>query len=128
MANVDLKYSKEWMVLRELSQGYVVSSSLKSQTDASLNKKIFWFLFNGAAGVIEMIKEIYGEKAVEDFYKFLDYFISSPDTVGHYYHSYKMNEDLKQIKVATQGMRFDNYLRDLKKELIKIDQEKGRGI
>ena len=55
-----IQYSKEWKVLKELSKGQGLQELTQAQIDASLNRKINWFLYGGASGVISMIKEIYG--------------------------------------------------------------------
>lgn len=122
----EIQYSKEWKVLKELSKGQGLQELTQAQIDASLNRKINWFLYGGASGVISMIKEIYGNEALKEFYQFLDYFVSDPDTWGHYYHSDKINADAKTIEDATQGLDFKEYLEGLKKELIEQDKQKGR--
>lgn len=126
MTNEKFQHSKEWKILKELSKGRGLQELKRVQIDASLNRKINWFLYGGASGVISMIKEIYGDEALKEFYQFLDYFISDPDTWGHYYHSDKINADTKTIEDATQGLNFREYLEDLKKELIEGDKQKGR--
>lgn len=127
MANERLHYSKEWQVLKELAEGKGLQELERTQLDATLNKKVYWFLFNGAGSVLSMIKEIYGDDALKAFYEFLNYFISNPDTPGHYYHSDKASNDMKLISTATQGLDFEMYLKDLKKELVENDERKGRG-
>lgn len=126
MTNDKFKYSKEWQILKGLSRREGLQGLERVQVDASLNKKINWFLFGGAGGIISMIKEVYGNDALKEFYHFLDYFISDSDTPGHYYHSDKINSDTKIISDSTQGVNFGEYLEDLKKELIKGDKQKGR--
>lgn len=126
MTDEKIQYSKEWRVLKELAKGKGLKELTQVQIDASLNRKINWFLFSGAGGVISMIKEIYGNEALKEFYKFLDYFVSSPDTPGHYYHSDKINSDIKTIADATQEINFKEYLDKLKKEIIEDDKRKGR--
>ena len=126
MAYEKIQYSKEWKILKELSKGQGLQELKQVQIDASLNRKINWFLYGGASGEISMIKEIYGDEALKDFYQFLDYFVSDPDTWGHYYHSDKINADTRIIADATQGLDFKEYLEDLKKELIEGDKQKGR--
>lgn len=68
------QYSKEWKILKELSKGQGLQELKQAQVDASLNRKINWFLYGGASGVITLIKEIYGDEALKKFYQFLDYF------------------------------------------------------
>lgn len=126
MAYEKIQYSKEWKILKELSKGQGLQELSQVQIDASLNRKINWFLYGGASGVISMIKEIYGDRALKEFYQFLNYFISDPDTWGHYYHLDKINADTKTIEDATQGLNFREYLEDLKKELVEGDKQKGR--
>ena len=121
------QYSKEWKILKELSKGQGLQELKQAQVDASLNRKINWFLYGGASGVITLIKEIYGDEALKKFYQFLDYFISNPDTLGHYYHSDKIKADTKTIADSTQGLNFGEYLGDLKRELVEGDKQKGRG-
>lgn len=121
-----IQYSKEWQILKELSKGQGLQRLKQIQIDASLNRKIDWFLYGGASGIISMIKEIYGNEALKEFYQFLDYFVSDPDTWGHYYHSDKINADTKIIEDATQGLDFKEYLEKLKKELVEQDKQKGR--
>ncbi len=121
-----IQYSKEWKVLKELSKGQGLEELKQVQIDASLNRKINWFLYGGASGVISMIKEVYGDRALKEFYQFLDYFVSDPDTWGHYYHSNKINADTKTIADATQNLDFKEYLKGLRKELIEQDKQKGR--
>lgn len=126
MTNEKFQHSKEWKILKELSKGRGLQELKRVQIDASLNRKINWFLYGGASGVISMIKEVYGDEALKEFYQFLDYFISDSDTWGHYYHSDKINADAKTIADSTQGLNFGKYLEDLKKELVEGDKQKGR--
>ncbi len=127
MTNEKVHYSKEWQVLKELAEGKGLRELKQTQLDATLNRKVYWFLFNGAGSVLNMIKETYGNDALRPFYEFLNYFISCPDTPGHYYHSDKASNDMKLISTATEGLDFEKYLKDLKKELIENDERKGRG-
>lgn len=126
MANEKVHYSKEWQVLKELAEGKGLQELEQTQLDATLNRKIYWFLFNGAGGVLNMVKELYGDDGLKAFYEFLNYFISNSDTPGHYYHSDKASNDMKLISTATQKLDFKQYLRNLKKELIENDERKGR--
>lgn len=126
MANEKVHYSKEWQVLKELAEGKGLQELEQTQLDATLNRKIYWFLFNGAGGVLNMVKELYGDDGLKAFYEFLNYFISNSDTPGHYYHSDKASNDMKLISTATQKLDFKQYLRNLKKELIENDEQKGR--
>lgn len=59
------QYSKEWKILKELSKGQGLQELKQAQVDASLNRKINWFLYGGASGVITLIKEIYGDEALK---------------------------------------------------------------
>lgn len=127
MANEKLHYSKEWKVLKNIANGNGLQGLEKPQLDATLNKKVNWFLYNGAGGVLSMIKEIYGEDALKIFYQFLNYFISDSDTPGHYYHSDKASNDMKLISTATQEIDFKQYLEKLKTKLVENDERKGRG-
>ncbi|WP_241009904.1 hypothetical protein [Lactobacillus helveticus] len=43
-----IQYSKEWKVLKELSKGQGLEELKQVQIDASLNRKINWFLYGGA--------------------------------------------------------------------------------
>lgn len=113
MVNEKVHYSKEWQVLKELAEGKGLQELEQTQLDATLNRKIYWFLFNGAGGL-------------KAFYEFLNYFISNSDTPGHYYHSDKASNDMKLISTATQKLDFKQYLKNLKKELIENDERKGR--
>lgn len=126
MTHEKIQYSQEWKILKELSKGQGLQELKQVQIDASLNRKINWFLYGGASGVISMIKEVYGDRALKEFYQFLDYFVSDPDTCGHYYHSDKINADTKTIADATQSLDFKEYLKGLRKELIERDKQKGR--
>lgn len=126
MDNEKYEFSKEWRVLKQLAEGNGLESLEHTQLDASLNRKIYWFLFNGAGGVLTLIKEIYGDHALKIFYEFLDYFLATPDRAGHYYHSDTIKSDIETIRFATQGLDFEKYLANLKKELIANDKSKGR--
>lgn len=126
MTNEKIHYSKEWQVLKELTEGKGLQDLEKTQLDATLNRKIYWFLFNSAGSVINMIKELYGEDGLKAFYEFLNYFISNSNTPGHYYYSDKASNDMKLISTATQELDFKQYLENLKKELIENDERKGR--
>lgn len=126
MTHEKFQYSKEWKILKELSKGRGLQELKQVQIDASLNRKINWFFYGGADGVVAMIKEIYGDNALKKFYQFLDYFVSDPDTWGHYYHSDKINADTRTIADATQGLNFKEYLEGLKKELVEQDKQKGK--
>lgn len=126
MKNDKIHYSKEWRVLKELAEGKGLQDLEQIQLDATLNRKIYWFLFNGAGGVLSMVKELYGDDGLKAFYEFLNYFISNSDTPGHYYHSDKASNDMKLISTETQKLDFKQYLKNLKKELIENDERKGR--
>lgn len=126
MKNEKIHYSKEWQVLKELAEGKGLQDLEQIQLDATLNRKIYWFLFNGAGGVLNMVKELYGDDGLKAFYEFLNYFISNSDTPGHYYHSDKVSNDMKLISTETQKLDFKQYLKILKKELIENDERKGR--
>ena len=65
-----IQYSKEWKVLKKLSKGQGLEELKQVQIDASLNRKINWFLYGGASGVISMIKEVYGDRALKEYYHF----------------------------------------------------------
>lgn len=124
MTDDNLQYSPEWQVLHKLAKGEGLASIEKVQMDASLNKKINWFLFNGATGVLMLIKEVYGSDGVKEFYEFLDYFMSDADSLGHYKYSDKIKNDIKTVKDALQGVDFSKFLTDLKQELIELDKRK----
>ena len=125
----DKKYSPEWRALYDLSKGNGLSELKEAQTDASLNKKINWFLKNGSGGLVVMIRDVFGKDSLESFYKFLNYYISLSDTNGHYHYSDTMKKDINIIENASQGIDFDKYLEQLKDELIKQDiEKKKRGI
>ncbi|MGL5898883.1 MAG: hypothetical protein ACRCZW_04340 [Lactobacillaceae bacterium] len=126
MANEKVHYSKEWQILKELAEGKGLQELEQTQLDATLNRKIYWFLFNGAGGILNMVKELYGDDGLKAFYEFLNYFISNSDTPGHYYHSDKASNDMKLISTVTQKLDFKQYLKNLKKELIENDERKGR--
>lgn len=126
MINKEYNYSKEWQVLFNLSKGYGIQVIKDVQMDAILNKKINWFLNNGAAGVLVMLKEVFGSEAVQEFNTFLEYFLSNTDNPGHYYHSDTIKQDIKRMKFAAMEIDFKKYLEDLKQELIEIDKQKGR--
>ena len=66
MTNEKFQHSKEWKILKELSKGRGLQELKRVQIDASLNRKINWFLYGGASGVISMIKEIYGDEALKE--------------------------------------------------------------
>ena len=42
------QYSKEWKILKELSKGQGLQELKQAQVDASLNRKINWFLYGGS--------------------------------------------------------------------------------
>ena len=83
--------SPEWKVLIELAKN---DEKLKgfgeAQKDAELNKKINWFLFNGAAGVLVLIRDNYGDEALNEFFEFLKNYISDHDKPGFYKYSKKL--------------------------------------
>lgn len=124
MIDKELLYSSEWVVLHELAKRKGLSNLERIQTDASLNKKVNWFLFNGVTGVLMLIKEIYGSTDLKEFYMFLDYFMKDVDKPGHYQYSDKIKSDIKTVKSAVQESDFKKYLEQLKQELIKLDSGK----
>ncbi|NRN98587.1 hypothetical protein [Lactobacillus helveticus] len=67
MTNEKVHYSKEWQVLKELAEGKGLRELKQTQLDATLNRKVYWFLFNGAGSVLNMIKETYGNDALGHF-------------------------------------------------------------
>ena len=115
--------SPEWKVLIELSKN---DEKLKgfgeAQKDAELNKKINWFLFNGATGVLVLIRDNYGDEALNEFFEFLKNYISDHDKPGFYKYSKKIEADIAVIKAATQGLDFKHYLMELKLELIEKER------
>lgn len=126
MADEKLHSSKEWQVLKDLAKGNGLQETEKPQLDATLNRKVTWFLYNGAGGVLTLIKEVFGDDGLKDFYDFINYFLSNSDTLGHYYHSDKIDNDIASIRDAVQELDFKKYLSNLKQELIEQDKKKGR--
>lgn len=124
MTDDNLQYSPEWQVLHKLAKGKGLASIEKVQVDISLNKKINWFLFNGATGVLMLIKEVYGNEGLKEFYSFLDYFMSDVNSLGHYQYSDKIKNDIKATKDVLQGVDFSKFLTGLKQELIELDKRK----
>lgn len=114
----------EWQALKDLTEGEGLKLVDDPQTDGLFNQKIHWFLEGGAAGVLILIKEVFGEDGLKQFYEFLDYYLSSPDGDGHYHYSNTIKTKIKNTGLEMLGVEFADYIKGLKKELIEIDRQK----
>lgn len=122
----NMDFTPEWTALKELAAGNGLNALKDPQLDASLNKKIYWFLNGGAAGVLIIIKDVFGKDALQEFYEFLNYYLSSSESDGHYHYSDVIKNKIKDTAFQMQGTEFNEYIQNLKSELIEKDKNKKK--
>lgn len=117
-----IKLTKEWQALADLANGTTGLGTLpKADETANLNKKIMWFLKSGPAGILQNILAVFGSEGLEEFNKFLDYYLKDQGVPGHYQPSKSNESTIKALKEENSDTNFSFYLNNLKEELRELD-------
>jgi hypothetical protein len=118
----------EWKVLTELASGLGISNlnQEKANLDLSLNKKLLWFLLGGAAGVLYLIKDNYGQTGLNQFYQFINQYLNRPNQIGSIRLSDTLNRSSQFVKTESARQDFSRILSNLQEELREKDLRKEK--
>lgn len=118
----------EWKVLTELASGLGINNldQEKANLDLSLNKTIMWFLLDGAAGVLYLIKDNYGWIGLNQFYQFLIQYLDKPNQIGGVKLSDSLIRKSQFIKTESSRQDFSRILSNLQQELKDRDTGKEK--
>lgn len=118
----------EWKVLTELASGLGINNldQEKANLDLSLNKTVMWFLLDGAAGVLYLIKDNYGWIGLNQFYQFLNLYLDKPNQIGGIKLSDSLIRKSQFIKTESARQDFSRILSNLQQELKDRDTGKGK--
>lgn len=124
------KYSLalEWQVLTGLASGLGINGldQEKGNLDLTLNKKLIWFIRGGAAGVLYLIKDTYGQTKLNEFYQFLNQYLSGTSRIGGIKLSDSLIKSLQFIQTESSKQDFSEILSNLQQELNDEDKRKGK--
>ena len=114
----------EWQVLTELASGLGINGldQEKSNLDLTLNKKLIWFIRGGGAGVLYLIKDTYGQTKLNEFYQFLNQYLSGTNRIG----GIKLSDSLIKSLQFSSKQDFSEILSNLRQELNDEDKRKGK--
>lgn len=109
----------EWQVLTELASGLGINGldQEKSNLDLTLNKKLIWFIRGGGAGVLYLIKDTYGQTKLNEFYQFLNQYLSGTNRIGGIKLSDSLIRKSQFIKTESARQDFSRILSNLQQEL-----------
>lgn len=118
----------EWKVLTELASGLGINNfdQEKANLDLSLNKTIMWFLLGGAAGVLYLIKDNYGQIGLDQFYQFLNSYLDKSNQIGGIKLSDSLIRKSQFIKTESARQDFSRILNNLQQELKNRDIRKEK--
>ncbi|MCT6888520.1 MAG: hypothetical protein M3Z87_02500 [Lactobacillus sp.] len=118
----------EWQVLTELASGLGINGldQEKSNLDLTLNKKLIWFIRGGGAGVLYLIKDTYGQTKLNEFYQFLNQYLSGTNRIGGIKLSDSLIKSLQFIQTESSKQDFSEILSNLRQELNDEDKRKGK--
>ncbi|RHW50330.1 hypothetical protein DS834_06685 [Lactobacillus bombicola] len=119
-------YTQEWKEIAKLAKESDVSTNkLSPHFDIWLDHKVEWFLFNGAVGVLYLIKSIFGNSGLEEFIKFVLKYMDDENTLGHYHPSANVKTELGKYRESARLFTLNEYLIEIGKNLYENDT-KGR--
>ena len=118
----------EWKVLTELASGLGINNldQEKANLDLSLNKKMMWFLLGGAAGVLYLIKDNYGQTGLNQFYQFINQYLNRPNQIGGIKLSDTLIRSSQFVKTESARQDFSRVLSNLQQELKDRDTRKEK--
>lgn len=93
--------------------------------DVWVNRKIEWFLFNGAVGVLYLLKQVFGRESLDKFLEFILDYLNEENTPGHFYPSINFNTELKKYRETARLFDLDVYLKQIKAVMYEKDSKKG---
>lgn len=115
MVKNEVVYTPEWLEIVKLAKNVELKKDkLKPVFDVWVNRKIEWFLFNGAAGVLYLLKEVFGKKALNEFINFVLDYLDNESTPGHYYPSTNIKTELNKYCETARLFNLDEYLTGIK--------------
>lgn len=118
----------EWKVLTELASGLGINNldQEKANLDLSLNKKMMWFLLGGAAGVLYLIKDNYGQTGLNQFYQFINQYLNRPNQIGGIKLSDTLIRSSQFVKTESVRQDFSRILSNIQQELKDRDTRKEK--
>lgn len=118
----------EWKVLTELASGLETNNlnQEKANLDLSLNKKMMWFLLGGAAGVLYLIKDNYGQTGLNQFYQFINQYLNRPNQIGGIKLSDTLIRSSQFVKTESVRQDFSRILSNIQQELKDRDTRKEK--
>ncbi|WP_407325293.1 hypothetical protein P8R55_08895 [Lactobacillus johnsonii] len=103
-------------------------SSMKTNDDFVLYRKIINFLYRGAAGTLFEIKEGLVEEGLEMFMQYLHFFLADIDKPGHYYPSALVKKQVKDIKRSSKLFELKDTLNEISRlEYSKHGDNEAKG-
>ena len=85
-----------------------------------------WFLLDGAAGVLYLIKDNYGWIGLNQFYQFLNQYLDKPNQIGGVKLSDSLIRKSQFIKTESSRQDFSRILSNLQQELKDRDTGKEK--
>lgn len=126
MAENEIAYTPEWQEIDRLAKtSEIKKDQLTPVFDIWVNRKIEWFLFNGAVGVLYLLKEVFGKDGLNKFIKFILEYLDKENTPGHYYPSDSIKTELKKYHETARLFSLDEYLTGTKALMYEKNCKKG---
>ncbi|MDU7064719.1 MAG: hypothetical protein E6336_01110 [Lactobacillus crispatus] len=113
---LEVQLSIEWLALADLATETEIKTKLpvkNADFDQWLVNKLTWFLYNGPAGTLYLIKEVFGDKELDKFIQWLLEYIQNPGTPKHYYPSDQVIKRITEYKESSKLIDFDQTLSDI---------------
>lgn len=110
----DFELTSIWQEIVKMSAD--IADELPEDPDYSLERKLWWFFFNGPVGVLFAIKEIFGESGYKYFINFILNYINTPETKECYYPSPNIKEFVSTNLKMQQKLNLEKTLRAIVSE------------
>lgn len=126
MVENEIVYTSEWLEIIKLAKtNEIKKDQLTPVFDIWVNRKIEWFLFNGAVGVLYLLKEVFGKAGLNKFIYFILEYLNQENTPGHYYPSANIKTELNKYRETARLFSLDEYLSGIKSLMYENDYKKG---
>ncbi|MCH3990753.1 MAG: hypothetical protein LKF01_03385 [Lactobacillus sp.] len=114
--------ANEWLTLFHVK--HIVRNDDTALIDSWIVNKLAWFILNGAAGILYLVKYIWGDQGLEIFFEFISWFVTDNSKPGHYHPSKALQTSINQRNTMFKNMKLEqltSILNLLSKDLVKRD-------
>lgn len=87
---------------------------------------MIWFVQGGAAGVLYLIKAVYGQVGLNEFYQFLNRYLGRVNQIGGISLSDSLIKSLHFVQTESGRQDFSKILNNLQEELREQDLRKEK--